>query len=129
MNITKLKEELKDPNSSFFLAYYNDEAIGYAKVCTGNEPQELIKYNPLEIARIYLLKEHQDKHLGSAFINYCFNYASHQHHDLIWLGVWEHNNKAISFYKKLGFELFGSHIFRLGQDEQTDLLMMKKLAS
>jgi len=41
--------------------------------------------------------------------------------------VWEHNIKAIAFYKKFGFEQFGSHIFMLGDDIQTDILMRKNL--
>jgi ribosomal protein S18 acetylase RimI-like enzyme len=46
---------------------------------------------------------------------------------MIWLGVWEHNEHAISFYKKFGFEQFGDHIFMLGNDAQTDLLLKKNL--
>ena len=41
----------------------------------------------------------------------------------IWLGVWEKNGRAIQFYKKNGFLEFDQHIFILGNDEQTDLLM------
>jgi len=127
MGIERLTEELNDKASKFFLACYNDEAIGYAKVCTGNEPEELANYHPMEIARIYLLRKYQDKHLGTELINYCFNYAAQQGHNLIWLGVWEHNSKAIGFYQKLCFQAFGSHIFLLGKDEQTDILMKKLL--
>ena len=45
----------------------------------------------------------------------------------IWLGVWEENNKAIAFYKRHGFEVFGSHPFKLGGDLQRDLLMKRLL--
>ncbi|WP_243428090.1 GNAT family N-acetyltransferase [Clostridium rhizosphaerae] len=41
----------------------------------------------------------------------------------IWLGVWEHNVAAIRFYEKQGFVKFDTHIFKLGDDEQTDNLM------
>jgi ribosomal protein S18 acetylase RimI-like enzyme len=51
---------------------------------------------------------------------------SHQM-DFIWLGVWEKNEKAIQFYLKNGFEVFDKHIFKLGVDLQTDLLMRLKL--
>lgn len=43
--------------------------------------------------------------------------------DYIWLGVWEHNVDAIKFYEKQGFKKFDTHIFKLGDDEQTDNLM------
>jgi ribosomal protein S18 acetylase RimI-like enzyme len=35
---------------------------------------------------------------------------------VLWLGVWENNHKAILFYQKWGFEIFGSHGFILGTD-------------
>ena len=43
--------------------------------------------------------------------------------DYVWLGVWEENARAISFYKKNGFVEFGKHIFKLGDDEQTGIMM------
>jgi ribosomal protein S18 acetylase RimI-like enzyme len=46
---------------------------------------------------------------------------------VIWLGVWEHNRRAIDFYIKWGFKRFGEHIFMLGEDAQTDLLLRKTL--
>jgi len=49
--------------------------------------------------------------------------------DYVWLGVWEENLRAISFYKKNGFEEFDKHIFKLGDDEQTDIMMKKKLGA
>jgi ribosomal protein S18 acetylase RimI-like enzyme len=41
----------------------------------------------------------------------------------IWLGVWEKNHNAIGFYTKNGFITFDKHLFLLGDDQQTDLLM------
>jgi ribosomal protein S18 acetylase RimI-like enzyme len=41
----------------------------------------------------------------------------------VWLGVWEENKKAIQFYTKNGFVAFDQHIFKLGDDEQTDIMM------
>jgi len=35
--------------------------------------------------------------------------------------------RAIGFYKKNGFSEFDKHIFRLGNDEQTDIMMKLKL--
>ena len=43
--------------------------------------------------------------------------------DRLWLGVWEHNPKAMAFYKKLGFQIVGAQAFMLGQERQRDLVM------
>ena len=45
----------------------------------------------------------------------------------VWLGVWEQNPRAIRFYEKNGFVPFDTHVFILGEDKQTDILMKKIL--
>ena len=57
----------------------------------------------------------------------CLEIAYEMKKDVVWLGVWEHNLRAIDFYSKWGFEKFGTHVFILGDDPQTDWLMAKKL--
>jgi ribosomal protein S18 acetylase RimI-like enzyme len=57
----------------------------------------------------------------------CIEIAKEMHREIIWLGVWEHNQQAINFYTKWGFEKFGEHDFVLGNDVQTDWLMKKDL--
>lgn len=41
--------------------------------------------------------------------------------------VGKENSRAINFYKKNGFVEFDKHIFRLGNDEQTDIMMKLRL--
>jgi len=60
-------------------------------------------------------------------MNTCLEYAREGGHDVVWLGVWEHNERAIAFYKKWGFTQFGEHTFMLGKDAQTDWLLKKEL--
>ena len=57
----------------------------------------------------------------------CFKIAQENKCDVMWLGVWEYNPRAIRFYEKHGFVEVGSHVFQLGKDPQIDLLMQKKL--
>jgi ribosomal protein S18 acetylase RimI-like enzyme len=90
-------------------------------------PEELKDRRPIEIERIYVLQQYHDKKAGAALMAHCMEYATNNGYNTIWLGVWEHNHRAISFYKRWGFELFGSHPFILGDDHQTDVLMKKEL--
>jgi len=48
--------------------------------------------------------------------------------DVAWLGVWEQNPRAISFYAKSGFAVVGDHVFVLGKDPQRDLVLAKRLS-
>ena len=127
MNIEKLTAELGDPDNLFFLAYYNEVLAGYTKIRTKEAPTELNGMKPIELERLYVLYTYQNLGIGAALMEHCLSYAKGKNYDTVWLGVWEHNDGAIKFYERFGFKLFGSHPFVLGTDEQTDVLMMKRL--
>jgi len=55
----------------------------------------------------------------------CIDIALEKNYHTIWLGVWEHNQRAIDFYKRWGFKKFDEHDFILGNDVQKDWLMKK----
>lgn len=127
VNFTKerLKEEIMDPLNHFFFAKDDDEIIGYVKL--SNEATEFDKKDALEIERIYVVKEKLGFGVGKALMKFAILFAQQMQKKMICLGVWEHNEKAISFYKSFGFEKFGEHIFMVGNDPQTDWLMKMML--
>lgn len=127
MNVEKIRCELQDPDSTFFLAWDGPTLAGFAKVNSDVKADAPECDNPLEIERLYVLQDYQGKKVGAALMNHCIAFAHRSHHNTIWLGVWEHNHKAIAFYEKWGYTPFGTHIFRLGTDDQTDILMKKEL--
>src|SRR5205085_11664475 len=100
---------------------------GYIKLRTNNELPQLKNKKSIELERIYVLKHFQGMGLGYRFIEFAIEFAQSKGFNTIWLGVWTRNKKAISFYKKCGFEIFGEHEFTLGTDEQVDWLMKKDL--
>jgi ribosomal protein S18 acetylase RimI-like enzyme len=122
-NTAQLRKELSDPNSLFYVAYDDERAIGYLKINTGTAQTEQKLQNSLEIQRIYVLKEYFGKAVGQLLFNKAVAVAKEKKIETIWLGVWEKNVRAIQFYKKNGFVEFDKHIFQLGDDPQTDLLM------
>jgi ribosomal protein S18 acetylase RimI-like enzyme len=93
----------------------------------GEIPAGLNSTKTIEIERIYSTQEYIGKKAGKSLMEACLDVAREQDCETIWLGVWEHNPRAIAFYEKWGFEKFGSHPFLLGTDLQTDLLMKKNL--
>jgi ribosomal protein S18 acetylase RimI-like enzyme len=124
---TKLTEELTDPNSEFYFAILDDNVIGYLKVNFGQSQTELKDDKALEIERIYVPKEFHGKKVGQILYDKALQVARQKNADYVWLGVWEENPRAISFYKKNGFVEFDKHIFKLGNDEQTDIMMKLKI--
>ena len=126
-SIDKLRKELNDINSEFYFAKRNDDIIGYLKLNFGQSQTELKEDNALEIERIYVLKDFQGKGIGQLLYNKAKLIASEKNVNYIWLGVQEKNMSAINFYLKNGFVEFDKHVFKLGKDEQIDLMMKLEL--
>ncbi|MCC9065149.1 GNAT family N-acetyltransferase [Flavobacterium piscisymbiosum] len=125
----KLTQELTNKDSQFYFATLENEVIGYLKVNFGESQTELKDSKSLEIERIYVSKEFHGKKVGQLLYEKAIQIAKDKNIDYVWLGVWEENLRAISFYTKNGFVEFDKHIFKLGNEEQTDIMMKLKLAN
>lgn len=126
-SLEKLTAEVNNPNSTFYFAVYDDNIVGYLKLNCGEAQTELKDSQALEIERIYVLKEFHGKKVGQSLYEKAREVAKRMDANYIWLGVWEQNAKAIKFYTKNGFIGFDKHIFRIGNDEQTDIMMKLQL--
>ncbi|BFO67973.1 N-acetyltransferase family protein [Chryseobacterium sp. KCF3-3] len=126
-NTEKIKSELNNPDSHFYIAWEEDNPVGYLKVNAGNAQTELQDATSLEIERIYVKKSHHGKKVGQLLYDQALETTQQLKKSYLWLGVWEENQRALQFYRKNGFVEFDKHIFRLGEEEQTDLMMKKML--
>jgi diamine N-acetyltransferase len=123
----KLTAELNDRNSEFYFATINDNIIGYLKVNFGPSQTELKDDKAMEIERIYVIREFHGKKAGQLLFEKAVEIAHQKKAEYIWLGVWEKNIRALTFYRKNGFYEFDRHIFKLGDEKQTDLMMKIEL--
>ncbi len=119
----KLTAELANNNAQFYFATLDNEVIGYLKVNFGASQTELKDESAIEIERIYVRKDFHGKGAGQLLYEKALQIAKQVKATYVWIGVWEDNQRAIRFYKKNGFIPFDKHIFRLGKDEQTDIMM------
>jgi ribosomal protein S18 acetylase RimI-like enzyme len=122
-NLEKIISEINNPDSVFYIATFENETVGYLKINFGNAQTEKQKEKTLEIHRIYVLETFHGKKIGQSLLDEAIRIANESALDSIWLGVWEENHKALYFYAKNGFVEFDKHIFILGDEVQTDLLM------
>lgn len=126
-SVEKVASELGNADSEFHLAYDGDDLIGYLKVNHGPAQSELKDGTALEIERIYVLRKWQGMKVGQLFYHKAIDIARERGYAYVWLGVWEENENAIGFYKRNGFVEFDKHLFTLGDDIQTDIMMRKEL--
>jgi diamine N-acetyltransferase len=125
----RLTREIEDTDSEIFFATFDDKVIGYLKLNYGEAQTELKDEKAVEIERIYVLEEFHGKKVGQILFEKAVRIARQKDADYLWLGVWEKNSRAMTFYKKNGFTEFNKHIFKLGNDEQTDIMMKLQIGS
>jgi GNAT superfamily N-acetyltransferase len=127
-NPQKQAAELAQPGTLFLIAESEKETAAYAMLREGSPPIYLpAGDHPIELVRIYAHRSWIGKGLGAILMQACLVEARNRGCDIIWLGVWEKNPRAIAFYNKWGFKEFGTHVFQMGTDLQTDFLIYRKL--
>ncbi|RDC64978.1 GNAT family N-acetyltransferase [Adhaeribacter pallidiroseus] len=119
--------ELVEPDFEFYIAELADEPVGYLKLEFPAPDAQLPFANPLKINRLYLLRQYLGLGLGDQLMHFSVEKAKLLGCDAIWLTVWEHNPRAISFYEKWGFYQAGTDDFAVGDDVQLDYIMVKSL--
>jgi len=123
----RLQEELSSPRCGFFFMYADGELSGYLKLNEAPEQSDFNDPDSIELERIYVRREFQGRGLGKELITYAVQTARRKGKRYLWLGVWERNEKAIAFYRDMGFVLAGHHDFQMGDEIQHDLIMKRVL--
>ncbi len=119
--------EIADKGIVTMLAVENGQFVGFTQMTLERPQQHVAGVRPAELNRIYVVAERQGKGVAQALMQQAIADAKAAGADCLWLGVWEHNPKAMAFYRKYGFEIVGSHPFMLGHERQRDLVMSIRL--
>ena len=106
-SIPSLTEQLNNKHYRFAIGFEDEKAVGFAGYEL-NANKSLTK-----IHKLYFLPDSQGKGFGKDMINYIINISLQNHISRITLNV-NRFNKAISFYKHLGFILSGEEIIDIG---------------
>jgi len=118
-----LKRQLANNDSSFYFVFADGALAGYFKLNRNQAQTDLKLPESIELERIYVLQDFQGNNIGQWMLNEIKKISIERQKEFIWLGVWENNLKAISFYNKNGFVKFGMHPYYVGNDKQMDWLM------
>ncbi|WGK66073.1 GNAT family N-acetyltransferase [Croceiramulus getboli] len=130
-----IARQLEDPESQFYLvetrkvdaALEDKIAVGYLKLNFGAAQNEAVGKHTVELERIYVKQDYQGQGLGQRLIEQLEAMLRNTSATWLWLGVWEQNKAAIRFYLKNGFQAFDTHSYWIGEDEQFDLMMRKRI--
>ena len=120
---SKLTQEMQEPASTFIVASLEGELVGYTKLNLSAAQADVQDPATVEVARLYTLEKAWGTGLGQQLLDAALAFGRQEGKSWLWLGVWEHNARAIRFYEKNGLRIFGSHPFPFGDEIQTDWLM------
>jgi diamine N-acetyltransferase len=126
-SLAQQTNELADPAATFLIAEVGGVAAGYAKLHAGKSVEEIEGTKPVELVRLYVSREWLGRGVGEALMSACVAEAREAGHKTIWLGVWQRNPRAQALYRKWNFSVVGEHVFQLGSDLQTDILMERAI--
>ena len=124
-NELQLRKDITELNCEYYLLYHGDNLVGYIKINESPDQSDINENDSLELERIYVIEEYKGKGFGRSLIEFATNKAVEKNKEYVWLGVWDKNYNAISFYEKMGFIIDGTHIFILGENVQSDYIMKK----
>lgn len=120
-----VRGQLDDPRSAFFLAEVADATAGFAQLRNDVTHPAVTGSNPTYLANLYLDRQFQGIGLGAGMMQQCLDEARKGGHDVLWLGVWERNGRAIAFYTKWDFVAVGEMPFQFGSERQHDIVMQR----
>jgi len=118
-------QEIASPDRATLVVEQGGRLIAYAQMRWGNPPACVTADAPGEIQRLYVVGEFHGRGVAHDLMRACLEEMAARGTDVVWLGVWEHNPKAMAFYRKFGFREVGEHVFALGGDAQRDLVMAR----
>jgi GNAT superfamily N-acetyltransferase len=119
--------ELADPHIVTLVAESSGELIAYAQLRNHPPPACVTGSAPIELWRFYVLRDWHGRGLAQKLMQRVDEEARRAGAQTLWLGVWEHNDRAKAFYRKCNFVDVGSHVFMVGHDGQTDRIMVRPL--
>lgn len=117
--------EISNPNMITLLSEIDGDLVGFSHLRWTEPPACVAAEAPGEIHRFYIVAEHHGKGIAGELMTASLAEMKSHGSDVVWLGVWERNPRAMAFYKKSGFVEVGDHIFQLGSDPQRDIVMAR----
>ncbi|HEV8241559.1 MAG TPA: GNAT family N-acetyltransferase [Thermoanaerobaculia bacterium] len=118
--------EIADPQLATVVVEHDGNLVGYSQLRRRASPA-VGETAAVEVQRFYVLQAWHGTGLARELMRDSIARAETMGARAIWLGVWEHNPRAIRFYEKHGFTAVGEQPFVLGRDPQRDLVMVRPL--
>ena len=92
-----ITRQIQSEDFEYYLICNGEEAVGYMGI--------QIKEDKLLLSKLYLLSQSRGQGVGQLSLDFVEEIGRQKKCDGIWLTVNRHNERAISIYKKTGYEI------------------------
>ena len=116
-------------SNTFVLAQVDGVLVGVSELATTSPPECVEPRSAIEVARFYIRAEYRGSDVADALLHKCERHARSTGHTAVWLCVWEHNPRAIAFYRRHGFVSVGNVDIVVEGVVFHDVVMVKKVTS
>ncbi|MEX0733600.1 MAG: GNAT family N-acetyltransferase [Steroidobacteraceae bacterium] len=107
-----------------FVAESDGSVVGYLALQHSAHPA-VESRNPIQLWQLYVIPAFHGSGIAAQLMAAALEYARSHLHDVIWLGVSEHNARGMAFYRKHGFNPLGLHQVGAGNHAHDDILMSR----
>lgn len=121
--------EIADPGIDTLVVVDGEQLIGFAQLRRGPAPACVVADDPVELWRFYVAREWHGQGIAQHLMQRVEHEAELTQASTLWLGVWERNERAKAFYRKYGFVDVGAHVFMVGNDRQTDRILVRSIGT
>ncbi len=125
-SLIAIENNLADPLVFYFVAYGNNKDLGFIKL-KELDAVDGLNGKTIELEKIYVRKEAQGSQVAKMLMDTAIAFGKSKGNKFLYLGVWQENYRALAFYKKTGFEQFGTRQFQLGERICDDFLLKFEL--
>ncbi len=124
---TRQRSEIENPQRKIAIVWHAEEAIGFYHLVRGETIQCVSGTRPIQLLKFYIDSKWHGKSVAKMLMDHCIEECRRENFSTLWLGVWEQNFRAQTFYRKYAFKEVGTFDFILGEDRQIDLVMVKPI--
>lgn len=125
--IVQQSKEIADSNYVVILAYRDEDLVGFAQVVNNPAPPSIEAENAVALYRYYVKKEWHGKGIAQPLLAEAEKAAKTFGANQLWLGMWEHNARALAYYQKIGFQHVGWMDYQFGDIVERDYVLLKQL--
>lgn len=122
----RFREFLAANGVTILLAEVAGEMAGFTMLVRDSSHPLIAAKSPIELRKFYVDPAYHGRGVAKLLMDSALPVLDDSRHDTAWLSVYSGNTRAVSFYRKAGFEIVGTHYFPVGGDPQKDFVMQRK---